>query len=159
MKKSSFLTLLVAIALTACGPKYIINESRDLPNGEWAYNDTLRFTFAIAGPLKLYDLFVEIEHAADYPWQNLYTRIYTEFPDGQRLHKPLSLELSDQLGQWQGRCRSDRCTVRIPIQQGAYFNQAGAYAITLEQYMRVNPVPGVQRVALQIVELASTLEN
>ena len=114
--------------------------------GEWSYADSLDFSFRIDDTLQLYDLWLEVEHAVDYPYQNLYTRIHTRFPSGQRLSEPLSLELADKVGRWYGDCSRNSCTLRIPIQQGAFFDQPGNYHITVEQYMRQDPVQGVRHV-------------
>lgn len=151
MKKSLFF-FLPLVLLASCGPKSVINKTYDIANGEWAYADSLRFEFEIADTVQLYDLFLELKHTTDYSYQNLYTQIQTEFPNGQSLRKPLSLELANAAGEWQGKCNAKACTIKIPIQQGAYFNQPGKYVITLEQFMRESPVKGVQSVTLKVVE-------
>jgi gliding motility-associated lipoprotein GldH len=150
MTKYIFALSLAALALTACGPNYVIKESRDIAETGWAYKDTLDFAFEIADTTQLYDLEIVVEHATDFPYQNMYTLISTRFPSGRRLQKQLSLELADKAGVWAGVCGSKVCTITIPIQQGAYFNEAGPYLITLEQYMRIDPLPGLSRVTLQI---------
>jgi len=154
MTKIAFAFVLAIFALSACGPDYVIKESRDIADTGWAYKDTLDFAFEIADTTQLYDLEIVVEHAADFPYQNMYTLISTRFPSGQRLQKQLSLELADKAGVWAGDCGSKRCTTTIPIQQGAYFNEAGPYLITLEQFMRVTPLPGVKSIGLQVVPTA-----
>ncbi len=150
--KKSLLFIFLSIVLASCGSKSIIDKTYDIANNEWIYADSLRFEFEITDTVRLYDLVIELKHATDYSYQNLYTQIQTQFPDGQRLSKPLSLELANAAGEWQGRCNANSCTVKIPIQQGAYFNQPGKYVITLEQFMRENPVKGVQSVTLKVQE-------
>lgn len=150
--KKSLLFIALSIALASCGPKVVIDKTYEIINNEWAYADSLRFEFEITDTVQLYDLIIELEHTTDYSYQNLYTQIQTQFPDGQRLNKPLSLELANAAGEWQGKCSASSCMVKIPIQQGAYFNQPGKYVITLEQFMRENPVKGLQSVTLKVVE-------
>ena len=137
--KSAFLVLsiLLLFFLTACGPKYAINKTYEIANSAWSYADSLRFEFEVADTVTV---------------QNLYSRIHTQFPDGTRLSKPLSLELADKAGIWQGDCNSKSCTIEIPIQEGAYFNQAGKYVITVEQFMRDSVINGVQSVTLKVAE-------
>lgn len=152
--KSAFLLLSIFFLffLTACGPKYAINKTYEIVNSAWSYADSLRFEFEIADTVTIYDLSLDVKHATDFGFQNLYTRIHTQFPDGTRLSKPLSLELADKAGIWQGDCNSTSCTIEIPIQEGAYFNQAGKYVITVEQFMRDSVINGVQSVTLKVAE-------
>lgn len=152
MKKAFPVLSFLSLILFACGPTYVIDKTYDIANNEWTYTDSLHFEFEIKDTLKLYDLIIELKHSTDFAYQNLYTQIHTTFPDGMRLNKPVSLEIANPAGEWQGKCSSKSCTIEIPIQQGAYFNQIGNYAITLEQYMRENPVKGVQSVALKVQE-------
>lgn len=149
---SVLLLFLLAVSLFACGPNYIVDESRDIPNGLWTYADSIRFEADIPDTTSVYDLWLTLDHAPDFEWQNLYMRIHTVFPDGRRLSSPLSLELADQGGAWQGKCNATRCRFRLPIQEGAYFQVPGRYVFTMEQYMRMSPLRGVERIAFQIEE-------
>lgn len=154
-----FFSFLGLITLHACGPNYIVNEKRDIAAGAWAYADSLRFEAEIPDTSTVYDLWLSLDHSPDFEWQNLYVRVHTLFPDGRRLSSPLSLELADQGGVWQSDCNSKRCRFRVPIQEGAWFQQTGKYVFTIEQYMRVNPLPGVQSVAFQIIDTGKTKEE
>lgn len=148
----SFILLFFLLLLAACGPKYAINKTYNITDSAWVYADSLRFEFDIADTITLYDLSLGVKHSTDFNYQNLYARISTQFPDGTRLSKPLSLELADKAGIWQGDCNSKTCTIEIPIQEGAYFNQLGKYIITIEQFMRDSVVSGVQRITLKVAE-------
>ncbi len=140
----------LAVLLSACGPEYIVDESKDIPGGLWTYADSIRFEAEIPDTSRIYNLWLSLDHSPEFEWQNLYVRIHTLFPDGKRLSTPLSLELANQGGEWQGKCGAKRCQFRIPIQEGAYFQIPGRYALTIEQYMRQSPVGGVERLRFQI---------
>jgi gliding motility-associated lipoprotein GldH len=140
----------LTLLLASCGPSFVYEKQYDIPEGQWAYEDTLRFDFAIEDTLALYNLYLEVEHSDGFGFQNLYTRLHTQFPSGQRASKTLSLELSSKEGLWLGRCGKQQCRLRIPIQEGAFFNEPGPYAISIEQYMRQSPLPGVKSIAFQL---------
>lgn len=151
MKLSYFLiSTFLFFLFIACGPKYAVNKTYHLSNNEWTYADSLRFDFEIKDTLALYNLLLDVKHATDFSFQNLYTKIHTQFPDGTRLSKPVSLELADKIGTWQGNCNSKTCTLEIMIQEGAYFNKPGKYAVIVEQFMRENAVKGIQSVTLKV---------
>lgn len=142
--------LLLVVSLFSCGPDYIYEKSYDISEDGWAYEDTLNFEVDIVDTVGLYNLYLVLEHATDYRFQNLYTKIYTKFPSGERLEKEISLELAYKDGTWVGNCNSKVCNVKIPIQQRAFFNAEGQYIITLEQYMRQNPIEGINKVEFKV---------
>ena len=148
--------ILLATVISACGPKYHVDETAEIPNGLWAYSDTIRFEADIPDTTMVYNLWLTLDHSPDFAWQNLYIRIHTLFPDGRRLSAPLSLELANLGGVWQGECNKKRCRIRIPIQEGAWFQQTGRYAFTFEQYMRQSPQEGIRQVRFQIEETGKT---
>ena len=140
---ASFFSILL---LTSCNGGYDFEKQYELQGEYWAQDDTLNFHFPIEDTLRIYNLYLEIEHNTNYSYQNLYTQIYTQFPAGQRIKELLSLELADKAGVWLGNCGKEYCVLKIPIQEGAYFNQQGEYTVMVEQYMRVNPVRGIRSV-------------
>ena len=144
-----FFTFCISL-LSACGPAIVFEKEYVIPDGNWTYSNTLDFTGSITDTLAIYDLFLEVEHSLDYPFENMYIQIHTSFPDGQDLTEQVSLELADHIGIWQGDCGRESCVLTIPIQQQAYFNQAGDYRFLVEQYMRRDPLPGVNSISFRI---------
>ena len=156
MLRSLGFLLLTAVLLQACGPNYLYQNEQDLGDGGWSYPDSLVSTFTITDTTAIYNLELTLDHEAQFSFQNVYVRIHTTFPSGERLSEEVSLEISDKLGVPYGKCSGGSCTLQIPIQQGAYFDQAGDYRITIEQFSRENPLPGVSRVAFAIEETGET---
>jgi len=136
--------------LFGCGPNYIFDEGHVIENAEWTYQDTLNCKVDIQDSLKIYNLLLDIEHSTEFSNQNMYVMIHTLFPTGERLSERVSLEIASKAGVWFGDCDSEWCNFTIPIQQGAYFNATGKYVFTIEQFMRVNPLPGIKSIGLKI---------
>lgn len=155
MKHLPALILLSLSVLTACGPRYVIKEKKAIEEGVWKYADSLQFEAEIKDTSKVYDIALEVEHAPDYGFQNVYIRIHTQFPGGKRLSQPLSLELAGKAGNWLGKCGRKKCRLIVPIQQNAYFNEKGIHRFTVEQYMRMEALPGITGIGLHIVEVKS----
>lgn len=150
MKYPALALLVPALALASCGPAHEYEKKYEFQQASWAQADTLDFTFIIDDTLAIFNLYLEVEHNTAYGYQNLYTQVYTRFPSGERIKELLSLEMADKAGVWLGHCRGERCVLKIPIQQGAYFNQAGEYMVTVEQYMRMNPVEGIRSIGFML---------
>lgn len=147
---------ILSILLVACGSDYLYERSYSIDGGDWTYANNLEFTFDIDDTLSIYNLWLEVDHSTDFGFQNLYTRIHTRFPSGEELSEPLSLELADKVGRWYGDCSSSDCTLKIPIQQGAFFDQTGTYHITVEQFMREDPIRGVNEISFMVEQTGQT---
>lgn len=144
-----FLLALIG-SLSACGPNYFYQEEKAIAQGRWAYADTLNFAFDIRDTAALYNLYVQFEYADSFPNQNIYIKFHTRFPSGKRLSKPLSFDFFDPVGKPAGDCSGQTCNAQIAIQQKAFFETPGEYIITLEQFGRQDPMPGITKVGLAI---------
>lgn len=146
------LFLLSIIFFSNCGPNYEVNQSQSIANERWTYQDSVRFSMDIQDTTKLYNLFFEIEHVNTFAYQNLYTKIYTIFPDGQRFGKVVSMELANKAGQWLGKCSGNNCTLSIPIQESAYFDKLGTHYFVMEQYMRQPTIGGIRKLSFKAID-------
>ena len=147
---ASFLLAACIGLVPACGSGFYFEQKKEIAGGQWAYADTLDFRFAITDTLETYRLYLDFEYADTFATQNLYVKLYTLFPNGKRLSKQKAFDLFDAQGQSLGKCSGTRCRLHAVLQESAYFNQPGEYCITLEQFTRDNPLPGVFSVGLSI---------
>ena len=150
--KNLLLLSILFVVFSSCGPNYIFDQKKDIQGLAWSYEDTLDFEVDIQDTLKIYNLYLDIEHSVNYPFQNIYTQIYTQFPSGKRIKERLPIDFSEKSGKWIGDCDSEFCTLRVYIQKGAFFNALGNHKITVEQFMRKNPLKGIKSIALRIEE-------
>jgi gliding motility-associated lipoprotein GldH len=147
MNRLLYLFLFVAfLGLSACGPDYAYEQTLEIPESGWSYQDSLSATFEIPDTSTIYNLHLLVEHTTYFPFQNFYVEVSTQFPSGERLTEQVSLELAAQGGIWLGDCRGEVCTLDIPIQEGAYFNQAGTYQLSIHQYSRRDPLPEIKAI-------------
>lgn len=148
----SILFLSVIIFCSSCGEKYIYDKKYDITNQSWKYKDTLNFDFEIKDSMKIYNLYLEIAHTENYPFQNLYMMTYTKFPNGMRPSQLLNVELAEKTGKWQGEKSSDSWIQKVDLQKGAFFNQVGKYTLTLTQFMRQDSLPALKSIRFAIEE-------
>jgi gliding motility-associated lipoprotein GldH len=141
------------LLVASCGDDVIYDKTLDIPGESWAYGDTLKFDFEIADTAKTYSLLLDVTHAGDYGFQNLYVQFHTIFPSGKKETQLVSLELAAPTGIWNGECSGNECSVEIPLQSKAIFKEKGKHTLALEQYMRQNPLPGLKNMTLKIKEL------
>lgn len=155
MKNIIFATfsLMAMFLMSACGKEKIVFEKEyPIQDSAWTYADSLSFAFNIADTSALYDIVVHIKHRSDYGFQNLYTRINTTFPTGNRRSQVLNFDLADNTGKWNGKKDGDYRDFEVKIQENAFFNQTGQHIITLEQLMRKESLVGFKNIGLEVIE-------
>lgn len=155
MRYLPFLLLLLSGTLASCGSGYIYQKTWSIAETGWDYADSLVFEFEATDTAGRFDLLLDLAHADTFGNQNLYIRIHTYFPDGKSDTRSVSLELADKAGYWFGRCRSGNCSLQLVLQEAAVFQQAGTYRFVIEQYTRVNPLPGVKSLSLAVQKAGS----
>lgn len=140
--------LFFSLFQSACEEHNFFEKNVEIENAQWAYSDTLNYSFSITDTLETYNLYLDFTYVDTFPKQNIYLKLHTQFPDGKRLSKQKAFDLFDVQGQPLGRCSGHECRVRILLQEKAFFNTPGAYTITLEQYTRQEVLSGVSAVGL-----------
>ena len=99
----TFRTAWVALALTAwlssCGTPPVVAESQEVSLEGWNSEDVLRFQWDMDDTLSRHDLMLDVRHAQDYPYSNLYLFLTYRFPNGKSRTDTVDCTLADELGQ------------------------------------------------------------
>lgn len=146
---------ILSVFVISCTTKVVYKHTVKIENGFWTYENPAQFSFSVQDTSILYRLALNIEHGDDYPYENLYVKIHTEYPDQSTKADVVSLELADHSGLWNGACRRNTCRVNIPLQEKTYFSDPGDYTLQLEQYMREDSIPGIRSLELILVKTDS----
>ena len=151
-KSIFFLFSFAIIGLSACQDTPYYEKVVTLDNELWTYSDSLDFSFNIADTDSPFDLQLSINHSKEYAFQNLYVKINTYFPSGEKVEDVVSLELAQKNGAWYGDCGGKYCQLDIPIQQNIHFKEAGDYKLVIYQNMRKAAIPGIKKIGFSIFE-------
>lgn len=155
MKKYAYILSFFAVLLllNACSKAAYYEQSISLPENGWAYDDLKQFEIEITDNEKFFDLILDISHSPSFGFENLYVKVLTIFPTGEEIEDKVSLQLADELDQWEGKCNAVECTVSILLQNKIYFKDKGKHLISFEQYNREDPLPGINSLTLKVIEL------
>jgi gliding motility-associated lipoprotein GldH len=150
MRKYRFLSLLFPFTLiyAACSGGSFYESTHTFTDVNWSYEDTIKFAFNIQDTSLRYNMYLDIEHKSTYPFQNLYVKIHSAFPDGQLISEQHSLELQGKNGTWISVCRGQDCGIRFILRENMRFDQLGAYTVFLEQFTRTENLKGVESLGL-----------
>ena len=132
--KKIFPILILACLFAACGDgSYLYSESRDVNPKGWLHTDSLSYEFDITDTSRIHSLEMDLSHTPDYPYQNIYLQIATEFPSGKRVQQSLNSDLADKTGRWHGDCSNAGCVAHINLQEKALFTEPGKHRIIISQ--------------------------
>ncbi len=150
--RSGFLILLLCTAFLpmACKDDITYKEIFEIPEAGWDYEHPAHFSFEVRDTSRYQNMILNVTHTPDYEWQNLYVKIYTDFPKNRRDTQILSIELADKTGKWFGKRSGDGITAPILLQERFRFEDPGNYKLRIEQNMRKNPLKHVRKLELML---------
>ena len=150
--KSIITVLFLACLLYGCLPSPYYQKEEPIPKNEWAYNFKPAFTFDITDTTAFYQPYFIIRHTQAYPYSNLWIWLYIRVPGDSTIRKErLNVPLAEATGKWLGRGMGEIYEQRLRLHiDSVNFNKAGTYQISLEQNMRINPLPEVLNVGFRL---------
>lgn len=151
MSRYWYLSILSVTVFMACDPpNYIYEDSRSFLDRPWVYPDSSVYRFSIKDTSRYYNLLLELDHGKKYPYENLYVRFVTTFPDASTTSDVVSISLADESGTWYSDCRGKTCTFYLTLQDQAIFKQKGEYSIKVIPWMRMDTIQDVYRLAFKV---------
>lgn len=152
MRFSILVLVVLFFSLISCQNEAVYEEFKPLSINGWDLHDTLDFKFEVKDISKKYNLYIDIRHRDLFEYQNFYIKTFTQFPSGQIKEDVLSIPLSDESGEWLGKCTGDVCFYRAPIISRFKFNEIGTYHIRIKHEMRVNDLENLMDMGLKLEE-------
>lgn len=152
--KVSSLLFALFTALAGCLPAPYFQKEEPIPQNAWTYNYKPTFTFDITDTAVIYQTFLLIRHTQAYPYSNLWMWVNIKMPGDSIMKKErVNIMLAETNGKWLGRGMGEIWEQRLPVRfadSSINFSKKGTYQISLEQDMRINPLPEVLHVGLRV---------
>ncbi|HEX8506258.1 MAG TPA: gliding motility lipoprotein GldH [Hymenobacter sp.] len=140
--------------LTACDPHRVFEQNIDFENNSWDVQQKPSFTFAIQDTTARYDVYFNVRHASAYGFYNLYVKHTLTGPGGlvgqPQLHQMLLLD--PKTGEPKGSGTGDIYDIQLLALPNQRFAKAGNYTLTLEQYMRLDQLPGLMAMGVRVAK-------
>lgn len=154
-RHSPILILLVAVLslLAGCLPAPYFQKEEAIPQYAWNYSFKPTFTFDITDTAAAYQSWFVMRHTQSYPYCNVWMWVYVKAPgDSLPRKERVNITLAENSGKWLGRGMGEIYEQRMKLDFGdsIKFNRAGTYTVSLEQNMRINPLPEVLNVGFRI---------
>lgn len=144
------LCLAAAAGLNGCEQTRVFDKNIPVAKSGWSYDEQKRFEVNINDTLTPYNLYINVRHTDEYPYNNIWLKMTTVFPDSSIKENNLNVELSSPTGEWTGICVDGICFNSVMMQSNFAFRQKGKYTFILEQDMRLNPLPEILDIGLKV---------
>lgn len=149
----SALMAVLVLAATSCNKGQVIYEqNKNIAQQGWYIDSVATFAFDIQDTAARYDISYNVRNQLVYPYYNLYVTFYLYDPQGKLIASSLhEMTLADPatgkpFGDGFGDVR-DHQFLSLPR---CHFKQAGRYTFKIKQYMRQNPLQGIEAIGLKV---------
>lgn len=149
----TIIILLFFCLLAGCLAAPYYQKEEAIPRNAWAYNYKPTFNFEITDTTVGYQPYFLIQHTQAYPYSNLWIWVYINTPQDTITRKArINITLAEPSGKWLGRGMGEIWEQRMRMDFGdtINFNRKGAYKISMEQDMRINPLPEILHVGFRL---------
>lgn len=149
----SLLILTFCCVLSGCLPAPYFQKEESVPQNAWTYTFKPVFSFDITDTTVSYRAYFIIRHTQAYPYSNLWIWMYAKTPGDSVIRKErVNIPLAESTGKWLGRGMGELYEQRMLLDLSGFvdFNKKGTYQISMEQNMRINPLPEVLDVGLRV---------
>jgi len=143
----------ILILLISCDSKRVFEDNVEFRDRNWKIAEPVQFEFQIADSSKKYNLFMNLRNSLDYPYARIFVNYDLLKQDSTELNKKMVAEyLFDQkTGKPFGKSGiGDIYDHQFPILKNYSFKQVGVYKIRLNQFMRMDTIPGILAVGLRV---------
>ncbi|MEJ1241224.1 gliding motility lipoprotein GldH [Chryseolinea sp. T2] len=152
MRITSALCLL-GVVLWACSDSRVYEQVIDFDKQEWIVTDKPSFEFEIDDTNSKYNIFSDLRNAVSYPYARFYFTYYLQDSSGVEIQKKLIGQylFDAKSGKPSGKSGiGDLYDHRFLLLQNFQFPQKGKYKIVLEQFMRMDTLPGIVAIGVRV---------
>lgn len=151
MKKEIILLFAaLSILIMSCDKNKVYEEYHELENLTWSSNEPANFEFAVNDSVNLHNVYINVRHANQYQFSNLWLLINSWSPSGYKSTDTLECILANEQGRWQGSGLGDIWDASILWKQNVRFADSGKYHIELNQLMRVEELVGIMDIGIRV---------
>jgi len=146
-----FLVIVVSVCIS-CDSNRIYEDNVEFKGRAWKISAPAQFEFQITDINKKYNLLMDIRNSLDYPYARLFVNYNLNKKDSLLSKQLVSCYLFDQkTGKPFGASGlGDVYDHQFSLLKNYSFTKSGLYQMKLEQFMRLDTIPGILAVGLRV---------
>ncbi|HLZ17738.1 MAG TPA: gliding motility lipoprotein GldH [Cyclobacteriaceae bacterium] len=152
-----FSLAVISIVILGCDSRRVFEDNFEFQQRAWKIGEPVQFDFQITDPSSKYNVLMNIRNSLDYPYARIFVNYNLLEGDSVSLSKRMiSAYLFDQkTGKPLGTSGiGDIYDHQVPLLQNYSFEKAGPYKIKLDQFMRMDTIPGILAVGIRVEKAA-----
>jgi len=149
-KQSTYISLFFILLAASCQFQDVYNDMEKLGHGKWHMDQPVVFRVNSADSLVPLDFFLQLRNNNEYPYNNLYLFLLTEFPDGRNYTDTIECLLAQPDGKWYGKRIGSVYENSFLIKKNVLLPRAGLYTFSLKHAMRHEDLVGITAAGLRI---------
>ncbi|MFI5171294.1 MAG: gliding motility lipoprotein GldH, partial [Chitinophagales bacterium] len=118
--------------IISCEQSRVFDKNIPLNKNGWNYGEQIQFEVNVNDTIIPYNLYVNVRHTDEYPYDNLWVKLTTVFPDSTSRQNEINVKLSEPDGKWTGNCVDGICFNSVLVQNNFLLPQKGKYIFILE---------------------------
>lgn len=158
MKNRSSIVFLVVscflLSFTSCRQGGEYYAFQQIKSGSWDKKNTLSIPLDSLriNPLKKYTASIELTHNNQYPYQNLWLIVSTNFRDTLMVCDTMDIRLTDKNGRWIGNGTGGLHQLSVPYKASLTLDSTRNYTVCIRHFMSDEILMGVEKIGLKIAE-------
>lgn len=148
--RSKILLGFLPFLLFSCTPGVVFDEMSELPETGWYSGVNPVFETEIKDTTHHYELGLKLRINTDYPFSNMWLRVFTTYPDGHRDTGRYQFVLATPEGKWTGSGIGGLRSYQFAAEPQKVFPNSGKYRFEIEQYMRVDTLPFIHNAGIYL---------
>ncbi|HEV8514518.1 MAG TPA: gliding motility lipoprotein GldH [Cyclobacteriaceae bacterium] len=148
-----FSIAVILILLVGCDSRRVFEDNVEFRQRSWKITEPVQFEFQISDASKKYNVLMNIRNSLDYPYARIFVNYNLQKQDTTSLSQKMIAEyLFDQkTGKPFGTSGiGDIYDHQFPILKNYSFEKAGTYKMKLDQFMRMDTIPGILAVGVRV---------
>lgn len=150
MTRFSVVYILMIVVLSSCGGTDMINETREIPGGDWGFEEPISFSVEVGDTLTPQNFYILLRHGGNYSYQNAIVIVKTYLPNNTFISDTIDCPLADPSGKWYGSGLGDLMDNKIMFKRNVQMPFEGTYKFELQHAMRPDTIHEVYDVGIAI---------
>jgi len=145
----SFLIVPLFVLFTACeSERSVYEEYRKFDNLSWNRFDLLTFGVNLEEPGTPYDIYLNIRHLPEVPYEEMTVNLTIFTPSGDMRTTDYTLDFFDNEGKRLSECLGDYCDLLVPVRKSFTFYEPGEVKFEIENKYSKIEMPGIIEVGI-----------
>lgn len=145
-----FISVFAVILLLSCNGRQVYEKYKKIPDYIWNLHYQVPFEFDIKDTTAVYNVYLNIRNASNYKFNNLWILVDKQNPQGIQTRSRYEFVLANPDGSWKGDGLGDIFDNHMLLEQAIRFQIVGTYTYTFQHCMRIDNLPAIMDIGLEI---------